>query len=72
MQEAELVGAKWMPLDEFQSNPFSATRPLYSKLIDCCVAYANGTYPGLAGKRLPSGREGRTDLLMYQEALDPE
>ena len=44
MQEDELVGVQWMPLEEYLAVPFTATRPLYRQIHAVCVAYANGTY----------------------------
>ena len=33
-QEAELVGAKWMPLEEYRNIEFMRRRALYAKLVD--------------------------------------
>ena len=44
MQEDELVGVQWMPLEEYLAVPFTASRPLYRQIHAVCVAYANGTY----------------------------
>ncbi|KAL3147960.1 hypothetical protein ABBQ38_014255 [Trebouxia sp. C0009 RCD-2024] len=64
-QATEVDGVKWMPLEDFASNPFSATKPLYNKLIQQCVAYANGTYKGMKASVMNSGRGDRVELLMH-------
>ena len=64
-QVTEVDAVKWMPLADFHSNPFSATKPLYSKLIDQCIAYANGQYKGLQAKNMASGWGDRVELLVY-------
>ena len=64
-QAAEVDGVKWMPLEEYASNPFSATKPLYNKLVQQCVAYANGTYTGMKASSMNSGRADRFELLMH-------
>ena len=46
MQEDELVGVRWMPLDEYLAMPFTTSRPLLRKIAGQCAAYANGTYAG--------------------------
>ena len=54
-----------MPLNDYATNPFSATKPLYNKLVQQCVAYANGTYSGMKAASMHSGRGDRIELLMY-------
>ena len=49
MQEDELVGARWMPLEEYVSMPFLTSRPLLAKISEKCVAYADGAYQGGRG-----------------------
>ena len=44
MQEDELVGVRWMPLDEYLAIPFTANRPLFQKIHATIRAYVNGTY----------------------------
>jgi len=44
MQEDELVGLQWMPLEEYLAIPFQANRPLFQKIHAACVAYADGAY----------------------------
>ena len=64
-QATEVDGVKWMPLEEYASNPFSATKPLYNKLVQQCVAYANGTYTGMKASSMNSGRGDRVELLRH-------
>ena len=64
-QASEVDGVKWMPIEEYHSNPFSASKPLYSKLVDQCIAYANGKYAGLQATNLASGIGNRVELLMH-------
>lgn len=63
-QITEVDAVKWMPLEDFHRNPFSATKPLYSKLIDQCIAYANGQYDGLKANNMASGWGDRVELLV--------
>lgn len=70
MQEDELVGVQWMTLDEYVAIPFTATRPLFQKIHSTCLAYANGTYRGLHGRKLETGFSARQDLLLFGEAAD--
>lgn len=64
-QATEVDAVKWMPLEEYASNPFSATKPLYNKLVQQCVAYANGTYTGMKASSMNSGRNDNVELLMF-------
>ncbi|KAL0034735.1 hypothetical protein WJX77_004757 [Trebouxia sp. C0004] len=64
-QATEVEGVKWMPLEEYASNPFSATKPLYNKLVQQCVVYANGTYTGMKASSMNSGRGDRVELLIH-------
>lgn len=44
MQEDELVGVRWMPLDEYLAIDFHASRPLLRQIQAACVAWADGKY----------------------------
>lgn len=68
-QEDELEAVAWMPLEEFASNPFMTSRPLFKVIIDKCVAYADGNYAGLMGQKLVTGFEGqlKDQLLLFGE-----
>ena len=44
MQEDELVGVRWMGLEEYLAVPFTAARPLFQKIHAAILAYVNGTY----------------------------
>lgn len=70
LQEDELVGVQWMPLEEYLAIPFHATRPLYNKIQSACLAYADGSYSGLRGRKLETGFSQRHDLLLFGEAAD--
>ncbi|PSC72444.1 Nudix hydrolase 8 [Micractinium conductrix] len=70
MQEDELVGVRWMPLEEYFAEPFTAARPLFKQIHAACRAYANGTYRGLHGRKLETGFSARQDLLLFGEAAD--
>lgn len=59
---------QWVPLDEFLSNPFMTSRPLFRKILDCCGAYARGEYAGLRGHKMETGSATRQDLLLFGEA----
>ncbi|KAL4429161.1 hypothetical protein ABPG77_010140 [Micractinium sp. CCAP 211/92] len=70
MQEDELVGVQWMPLEDYFAIPFTATRPVFQKIHAACRAYADGTYRGLHGRKLETGFSQRQDLLLFGEAAD--
>lgn len=44
MQEDELVGVQWMPLEEYVAIPFMSSRPLFRQLHAVLQAYADGSY----------------------------
>lgn len=44
MQEDELVGVQWMPLDEYLAIDFHTSRPLLRQIQAACVAWADGKY----------------------------
>ena len=68
-QEEELDALRWMPLDEYLALPFTATRPLFRQVNAVCLAWANGTYRGLSGRKLDTGMSARQDLLIFGEEL---
>ena len=58
-----------MPLDEYLELPFTANRPLFRQVNAVCLAWANGTYRGLSGRKLDTGMSARRDLLIFGEEL---
>ncbi|KAK9827662.1 hypothetical protein WJX81_004616 [Elliptochloris bilobata] len=67
-QADEIQAAAWMPLEEYAAIPFIHSRPLLQRTLGCCLAYANGTYSGLAGFKVGHGGTGaRQDLLLCGE-----
>ncbi|KAL0054435.1 hypothetical protein WJX82_008773 [Trebouxia sp. C0006] len=54
-QATEVDDVKWMPLEDYASKPFSATKALYNNLVQQCVAYANGTYTDMKELRSAHG-----------------
>ncbi len=71
IQEDELEAAAWMPLEEFEANSFMRSRPLWSKVLSLCTAWADGSYSGLPAHKLDNGFNGRDDLLIYGEPGSP-
>lgn len=63
-QEEEVCAARWMPLDEYCSMPWLASRPLWSQVARACEAHARGKYAGMPLRWLDNGHNGRSDLLM--------
>lgn len=63
-QEDEVCAARWMPLDEYCSMPWLASRPLWSQVARACEAHARGMYAGMPLRWLDNGHNGRSDLLM--------
>ena len=63
-QATEVDDVKWMPLEDYASKPFSATKALYNNLVQQCVAYANGTYTDMKVSSVNSGRGDRVELLI--------
>ena len=69
-QEAELVAARWMPLQEYATLQFLRQRPLHSMVLDRCLAYARGSYAGLHGFRAGGGLRLETELLLAGPLAD--
>lgn len=44
MQEDELVGVRWMPLQEYLDVPFMASRPLFQQIHSTILQYVDGDY----------------------------
>lgn len=65
VQEDELEAAKWMDLEEFESIPFMASRPLLQQIMTVCLNYAKTGKGGLTGKQLSEG--SRDSLLFWGE-----
>ena len=63
-QEAELVAAKWMPLQEFGALEFLRQRPLHAMILDRCLAYARGDFKGLERFKLGGGLRLEEELLL--------
>lgn len=70
MQEDELVGVRWMPLQEYLDVPFMASRPLFQQIHSTILQYVDGDYRGLQGRKLETGLSARQDLLLFGEAAD--
>ena len=74
-QEDELEAATWMPLEEYSAIPFHRERPLLRQIMECCMAYAEGTYKGMQGIKLSNGHHdpwpSREDLLVFGKDLTP-
>ena len=74
-QEDELEAATWMPLEEYAAIPFHKERPLLRQIMECCMAYAKGTYKGMQGVKLNNGHSdpwpSREDLLVFGKDLTP-
>lgn len=65
-QEEEIADVRWMPLREYTQTALVRDLPLYKKVMDRCVAYAEGEYGGLRGVRMQSGVfSNREDLLLW-------
>jgi len=64
--ETEIEAVKWMPLQEFLNIEFMRDCPLYSKILDTCMAWADGEHDGLTAERLEAGvGMPRQDLLLH-------
>lgn len=63
----------WMSLDEYCAIPFHRERPLLRQIMECCTAYAKGTYAGMQGVKLSNGQNdawaSREDLLVFGQDL---
>ena len=59
-QEGEIAAAAWMPLTQFGAMPHVADpESVWGHLHVLCRAWADGDYPGLQARRLPTGIPGR-------------
>eukprot|EP01026_Neomeris_dumetosa_P080024 TRINITY_DN88043_c0_g1_i7.p1 TRINITY_DN88043_c0_g1~~TRINITY_DN88043_c0_g1_i7.p1 ORF type:complete len:350 (+),score=39.62 TRINITY_DN88043_c0_g1_i7:4-1053(+) len=66
-EEQEIVAAKWMPLNEYRQMDFLKDQPLHAKILEQCVAYAEGRFMGFMGGRLGGGGafRPREDFLLW-------
>lgn len=63
-QASELADAKWMPLAEYVESGFKGVA-LYDRLVERCVAWANGRTSGMRAETLASGwTKPRDDLIL--------
>ncbi|GIL79367.1 hypothetical protein Vretifemale_8734 [Volvox reticuliferus] len=70
-QESELVDARWVPIREYTEQEFFSGMPLYSKMLERCLAWAEGRYKGFRTARLESSVvTKRSDLLIWGEDDD--
>ncbi|GIL58173.1 hypothetical protein Vafri_13027 [Volvox africanus] len=70
-QESELVDARWVPIREYTQQEFFNGMPLYSKMLERCLAWAEGRYKGFRAERLESSVvRKRSDLLLWGEDDD--
>ncbi|KAI4371179.1 hypothetical protein MLD38_019445 [Melastoma candidum] len=46
LQEVEIAAAKWMPFEEFKSQPFSQKNELLKNIIEICSSKKQGMYSG--------------------------
>lgn len=67
--EVEIEAVRWMPLAEYRAQFFQSGVPLYEKLLDRCMAWAEGRYSGWKGAKLQAGMWGRDrlDTLLWGE-----
>jgi hypothetical protein len=66
-QEDEIEAVSWVGLEEYAAAEFTSSRPLLAKIMERCIAWADGRYAGLAGAKLTAGFSGREDLLLFGE-----
>ncbi|XP_039070323.1 nudix hydrolase 2 [Hibiscus syriacus] len=48
MQETEIEAAKWMPFEEYASQPFVQKHELLKYIVDICLAKKDGNYSGFS------------------------
>eukprot|EP01023_Acetabularia_acetabulum_P050042 TRINITY_DN5379_c1_g1_i11.p1 TRINITY_DN5379_c1_g1~~TRINITY_DN5379_c1_g1_i11.p1 ORF type:complete len:280 (-),score=44.36 TRINITY_DN5379_c1_g1_i11:844-1683(-) len=66
-EEQEIVAVKWMPLEEYKQMDFLTQRPLMAKILEQCVAFAQGRFGGFKGARWAGGGafRPREDFLLW-------
>ena len=64
-----------MPLEDYTAMPYQLERPLWRQIMECCVAYAKGTYKSMQGITLCGDPDDypRKDshLLIFGEDVAP-
>ncbi|KAG9456523.1 hypothetical protein H6P81_001031 [Aristolochia fimbriata] len=65
IDESELEAAKWMPLDEFLSQPFYQDDCMSRKVVDLCVAMHENRFRGLSAHEVVSELDGKLSFLYY-------
>ncbi|KAJ7527406.1 hypothetical protein O6H91_16G052900 [Diphasiastrum complanatum] len=62
VQESELEAAKWMPLDEFTTQPFYRQRRMMRKMVEICIASSKGIYKGFSPIELDTDPRMRSSV----------
>lgn len=60
---------QWMPLAEFQDQPFFKERSMLKKMLDVCIASVEGKYRGFRYHSLHSGFQ-KADSYFYYNNVD--
>eukprot|EP00850_Spirogloea_muscicola_P010557 SM000062S19943 [mRNA] locus=s62:490816:493037:- [translate_table: standard] len=63
-QDSEIEDSKWMPLADFAAQPIYQRSEMLKKMLDLCIATAEGMYKGFVLDKVESGF-GRAPQAMY-------
>lgn len=67
IDEKEIQAAKWMPLDEFVSQPFYKEDHMSRKVIDICISKYDNRYNGFIAHQMTSKLDRKLSYLYYNE-----
>ncbi|RVW96239.1 Nudix hydrolase 8 [Vitis vinifera] len=67
VDEKEIQAAKWMPLDEFVSQPFYKEDHMSRKVIDICISKYDNRYNGFIAHQMTSKLDRKLSYLYYNE-----
>ncbi|KAG8058509.1 hypothetical protein GUJ93_ZPchr0002g23201 [Zizania palustris] len=63
IDESEIEAARWMPVDEFLSQPFHQEDEMFKAITDICIAGHQRCYAGLAAHQVMSKLDNRVAYL---------
>ena len=64
MQESELAAMRWFEIADMEQMPIFS-QGVFKAVLQCCKAYMDGSYSGLAGSVIPNMFTRKTELLLH-------
>lgn len=69
IQESEIDGAQWMPIDEYAAQPFAEQHSVFKYAADICLAKVEKGYTGLTPRPTTSFFNDQISYLYVNEVL---